>query len=103
MKIKILSFARDDLIDGYHFYEWRQPGLGDYFLESLYSDIESLERIAGIHRMPFGKFYRLLSERFPYAVYYSMEDDLVKIQAVVDCRKNPKWILDHLGEAEQDH
>ena len=42
MRIEILSDATEDLLDGYHFYERQAPGLGNYFLGSLYSDIDSL-------------------------------------------------------------
>ncbi len=31
MKIKILSSASQDLIDGYHFYEQQANGVGSYF------------------------------------------------------------------------
>jgi len=54
MKIVILSSARDDLADGFAFYEEQQEGLGDYFEESLFSDIDSLRLYAGIHRKVFG-------------------------------------------------
>ena len=42
MRILILPSARDDLSDGFDFYEQQEKGLGDYFQESLFSDIESL-------------------------------------------------------------
>ncbi len=60
MRILILPSARDDLFGGFEFYERQQAGLGDYFLESLFSDIESLRLYAGIHPKRFG-FHRLLS------------------------------------------
>ena len=72
MRILILPSARDDLSDGFDFYDRQEEGLGDYFLESLFSDIESLRLYAGIHPKRFG-YHRLLSERFPYAVYYDQE------------------------------
>ena len=72
MRILILPSARDDLSDGFEFYERQQAGLGDYFQESLFSDIESLQLYAGIHPKWFG-YHRLLSKRFPYAVYYDQE------------------------------
>jgi hypothetical protein len=50
MRIEILDKAEDDLVAGFHFYEEQETGLGTYFLESLYSDIESLKLYAGIHR-----------------------------------------------------
>ena len=46
MKIKILKSAREDLKEGFRFYELQQGGLGSYFLESLSSDIESLKLFA---------------------------------------------------------
>ena len=42
MRIEILDDAKEDLIDGFHFYEEQSPGLGSYFLDSLFSDIDSL-------------------------------------------------------------
>jgi len=42
MKLEILDLAKNDLIEGYHFYQAREPGLGSYFLDTLYSDIDSL-------------------------------------------------------------
>ncbi len=49
MRIEILVSAQDDLIAGYNFYENRSQGLGNYFLDSLFSDIDSLRLFAGIH------------------------------------------------------
>ena len=91
MRIKILSIAEDDLEDGYRFYESQAVSLGTYFLDTLYSDIDSLAYFAGMHRVVFG-YYRLLSKRFPFAVYYRFADDEVIVFAVLDCRRNPSWI-----------
>lgn len=90
MKIKILSTAEDDLEEGYRFYESQSAGLGPYFLDTLYSDIDSLAYFAGIHRV-VSDYHRLLSKRFPFAVYYRIADDVVVVFAVLDCRRNPNW------------
>ena len=42
MRVRILSTSEEDLEEGYRFYESQSPGLGSYFLGSLYSDIDSL-------------------------------------------------------------
>lgn len=91
MKVKILDAAERDLEDGYRFYERQSPGLGPYFLDSLYSDIDSLSYFGGIHRTVLG-YHRLLSKRFPFAVYYKLMHDEVLVTAVLDCRRNPSWI-----------
>ena len=76
---------------GFEFYERQQSGLGGYFLDSLYSDIDSLLLYAGIHPRHLGK-YRLLSDRFPYAVYYELRGELILVRAVLDLRRDPSWI-----------
>ena len=97
MRIKILSIAEDDLEEGYRFYESQSNGLGTYFLDTLYSDIDSLAYFAGIHRVVLG-YHRLLSKRFPFAVYYRVADDEVLVFAVLDCRRNPSWIRAKLSK-----
>ena len=95
MRIRILNEAEKDLEEGYRFYESQSPGLGSYFLDSLYSDIDSLSYFAGIHPVVFG-YNRLLSKRFPFAIYYRIIDDVVLIFAILDCRRNPIWIRKRL-------
>ena len=83
MKIKILESADQDLREGFDFYESQETGIGNYFLETLF---------AGIHSVHFGRYHRLLSKRFPFPVYYRIEDYEVKVYAVLDCRRDPAWI-----------
>ncbi len=99
MRLQILDLAKDDLIDGFHFYEESEQGLGAYFLSCLFSDIESLQTSAGNHRKAYRNLHRSLSERFPFAIFYTVEKETVLIRAIVDCRKNPSWIRKHLRGA----
>lgn len=59
MNVQLLDEAEQDLIDGYRFYETQDQGLGDYFLNSLFSEIDSLRLYAGIHSVHFG-YHRLI-------------------------------------------
>jgi hypothetical protein len=96
VKIKILDLAERDLIEGFRFYEAQEAGLGSYFLTNLYADIESLRLYAGVHERPYKNYYRLLSRRFPFAVFYTLDKNIVSIHAVLDCRSNPAWARDRL-------
>jgi hypothetical protein len=49
VKIEILDDAQQDLIEGFQFYEARETGVGSYFLDCLFSDIDSLLLFGGIH------------------------------------------------------
>jgi len=95
MRIEILDEAEKDLVDGYAFYERQSQGLGQYFLDSLFSDLESLHLYAGIHAMHFGH-HRLLAKRFPFAVYYRIQDKVIRVYAILDCRRDPAWIRNRL-------
>jgi plasmid stabilization system protein ParE len=98
MRIRILEIAERDLEAGYEFYETQQSGVGTYFLDSLCSEIDSLVLYAGIHRCIFG-YHRQLCRRFPYAIYYTIEEDVVLIWRILDLRRDPTWISDQLRMA----
>jgi plasmid stabilization system protein ParE len=88
MRIDIVAEAKEDLISGFHFYEAQSPGLGSYFLDSVFSDIDSLLLYAGLHRVVCGS-HRLLARRFPFAIYYRIESETIRVRAVLDCRQHP--------------
>lgn len=95
MKVRILESARRDLREGYTFYEQQQEGVGEYFLSTLFAEIDSLALYGGIHPIRLG-FHRLLSSKFPYAVYYRIDQAEVVVRAVLDCRRAPTWIKERL-------
>jgi hypothetical protein len=88
MKIKFHKKAIEDLQTGKFFYEKQKITLGNYFFDSIISDIESLILYAGIHQK-VNNYYRLLAKRFPFAIYYKIEEETILIYAVLDCRQNP--------------
>lgn len=97
MHIKILDTAINDLYEGRLFYDTLDPNLGEYFYDSLFADIDSLVLYAGIHEKHYG-FYRLLSKRFPYAIYYTKDDKTILVFRVLDLRKNPSLIKNELRQ-----
>lgn len=96
MNVRILPGAQEDLANGFRFYEAQAEGLGVYFIDSLYSDIDSLKFFGGIHKVVANGYYRMLSKRFPFAIYYLQKDETVLVDAVLDCRRSPAWIRKRL-------
>lgn len=74
-----------------------RPGVGDYFLDSILSDLDSLVLFAGVHPIHF-QFHRMLSKRFPFAIYYEVEEDVVSVYAILDLRRDPLWLSKRLSE-----
>ena len=88
MNIRILPIAIEDLNEGRQFYEMQGEELGEYFFDTIFSDIDSLILFPEKHSKVFG-YHRLLSKRFPFAVYYRIEGDSVIVYRVLDQRQNP--------------
>lgn len=90
IRIRLLDSALEDLDRGRKFYERHGEGLGAYFLDSLFAEIDSLILYRKLHRRVFG-YHRILAKRFPYAVYYRMDsEDLVLVYRVLDMRQAPE-------------
>ena len=81
-----------DIEAGFEWYESEQPGLGLEFLGEIRA------AYARILDGPFkyeelrSGIRRALTRRFPYAVYFSVDDDLIVIIAVLDTARDPaEW------------
>ena len=98
MNIRVLRTARRTIADGIRFYERQQTGLGAYFLNSIMSDLRSLNIYAGVHQKYNDSYYRMVCSKFPYSIYYRKEGSNVDIYAVLDDRRDPKWTEELLGK-----
>jgi hypothetical protein len=70
--------------------------LGDYFLDALFADIDSLLIYGGVHQFFIANLYGMPAKRFPFAIYYKKQDNLVQVYAVLDTRRKPAWINETL-------
>lgn len=91
MNVRLLRSAVEDLASAREFYERQEIGIGDYFLDSLSADVDSLTLYGGIHRIKYG-FYRMLAKRFPYGIYYKVLNGEAVVFRILDCRRHPNWI-----------
>ena len=98
--IVLLEVASQDLLAGRRFYERRQKDLGSYFWQCLLSDLESLKIYAGVHTKVNG-YYRMMSKRFPFTIYYDVVDNIAYVIAILPFKKNPIWISTALSKRPQ--
>ncbi len=96
-RIQISKEAFQDLEDGFHFYELQKSGLGDYFSASLQADIERQKNSAGIHSIAYRDYNHVVSNVFPFGIFYTDESDIVIVWTIVDMRRDPEWIREHLS------
>jgi plasmid stabilization system protein ParE len=97
VKIEITRSAANDIADGHLFYEGQEAGVGYYFEKSVMSDIRSLVIYAGIHELHFEGYHRMVTHHFPYAIFYRVEDEVVRVFAVLNTRRDPERISERLN------
>lgn len=101
MKVRILRSASQTVADAITFYERQGVGLGAHFLNSIMSDLRSLQIYAGVHQQYRETFYRMPCSKFPYSIYYRTQDSTVDVYAVLDDRRDPAWTKNVLDEIAQ--
>lgn len=84
--------AERDMAEAYAWYEQQRTGLGEEFLGCVDACIQSIcrlpERCALVHE----NYRRGLVRRFPYAVFYEYEKDVVTVYCIFHTSRNPeKW------------
>jgi plasmid stabilization system protein ParE len=89
--VTISQAAMDDIHDVCRFYDDREEGVGDYFFQSIREDINSLQRLHGIHKAHAG-IHRMNATIFPHFIYYRELAGETGVVAVLDQRRDPKWI-----------
>jgi hypothetical protein len=81
--------ADEELEAAAFWYEERQPGLGDFFLEQFERTLRRIlaepERWGQIR----GENRKLNFKRFPYAIIYSVSSDTIYIKAVMHLHRRP--------------
>lgn len=86
--------ARRELTEAAEYYERESPGLGAAFLDAVESSVSAIleHPVAGtpIHE----NVRRRLVQRFPYGVLYAVEDDSVRVLAVMHLKRRPMYWID---------
>lgn len=81
-----------DVEAAFNWYELEEPGLGLEFLEELRTAYHRiLDNPLGYQKLRSG-IRRGLTRRFPYAVYFSIEGEIIVIVAVLHTARDPaEW------------
>ncbi len=65
--------------------------MGDWFVESILADIETLAPFRGIHWQQ-GGFHKMHASKFQCAIYYRDVAGRAEVVAILDLRINPSWL-----------
>lgn len=91
MTIKFHSEARKEFFKAADYYEEQVVGLGDAFINEVEKVFDVIEKYPSSGNMITSTERRFLVSRFPFGIIYSVDDDLIKIFAVMDLRQEPGY------------
>ena len=84
--------AEQDLFHAAQWYEEQQTVLGIRFRAAVNQVLQQIEATPELYRIVQHRTRRALTKRFPFAVYYRVEEDQVVVQAVMHLhRDSDSW------------
>jgi len=89
--IKFHSEARREFFKATDYYEEQVVGLGDIFIDEVENVLEVIEQYPSSGTKITSTERRFLVSRFPYGIVYMVEDDLIKIFAIMNLRQKPGY------------
>jgi plasmid stabilization system protein ParE len=98
--LRFLPEVEEDVIAGYVWYEEKSKGLGEDFLRIFYACAIEISRNPLIYPKVYEEFRRRLLRRFPYAIYFTLENDVITVFGLFHCARDPRTIRIELENRE---
>ena len=89
-RLRVRARAKEDIRDARDWYEKQSAGLGDRFFRNLESVIDRLAEEPFLYQQVHRNVRRALTRRFPYAVYFIVEEDRITILRVLHHARDPE-------------
>ena len=91
MKSAFHPEAREEFLAAIDLYNQVKPGLGLDFAGEINAAVELIEAFPNAWTLVDFEIRRCLVRRFPYALLYAVERDLVMIYAVMHVHRDPDY------------
>ena len=89
---RFLPEVEDDAISGFSWYETKAPGLGDEFLRMFYACAGDIPHHPLLYQEVHNEFRRCLLRRFPYAIYFMINNDNIIVAWLFHCARDPRFV-----------
>ena len=90
LKVFFRPEAETDIEEAAIWYENQRPGLGDEFLDELRSLCKTISENPAIYPVVHRSTRRALIRRFPFGVYFRIEDEQVIVFAIIHGSRHPR-------------
>lgn len=91
MRLEFHPEAESELIEAAAHYESQVPGLGERFEEEVHRAIDLLLEHSGIGMAADSVLRKLVLDRFPFTLYYSVTGDVLRIEVVAHQSRRPGY------------
>ena len=98
--VSFLPEVEEDAIAGYVWYEEKARGLGEEFLRLFYACSSDIAHNPHLYASVHEDFRRRLLRRFPYAIYFRIEENIVIIFGLFHCARDPRFIRESLDKRQ---
>lgn len=89
MTVRYTDRAKDDLEFVFDWYEIQRRGLGFEFLDCIEIAIKGIMTFPQMYQVGYSNFRRCVIRKFPFTIFYTVEDDAIVIHSVFDNRQDP--------------
>lgn len=89
MNLRYTARASDDVELAFVWYERQRRGLGFEFLDCVAVSLKSIIDNPETYRIYYSSFRGCVLRRFPFTVFYTIEDKEIVVHSVFDNRQNP--------------
>ncbi|MCL1471803.1 type II toxin-antitoxin system RelE/ParE family toxin [Argonema antarcticum] len=89
-KLQIQPEAELDLTEAYRWYEERSQGLGSEFLTAVDSYLFLIQSNPLAYPVVYEQAHRALLRKFPYGIFYLIEDDTIVVIACFHAKRDPQ-------------
>ena len=89
---------QDDILYIYHWYQKKDFGLGPVFLTLFYASVQKIQARPLAYMKINEEYRRCLMNRFPYAIYYYIENEEINITGLFHCAQDPRKIQQKLQD-----
>ena len=95
-KYRLTSAALSELEEATLYYELKENGLGNAFLDEIGATVERIRRFPNAWQTLSPRTRRCRTHRFPFGLLYQIRPDEILITAIMDLRRDPKQWKDLL-------
>jgi toxin ParE1/3/4 len=93
-KVIVRPLAVEDIAEAVTWYDEQSPGLGEALIDEIIEAVQRAQEAPELFRIlrPRDGMRRVLAERFPYRVFFTVSDETLYVHAVLHgARHDRRW------------